>query len=1115
MQSTSAGDRASVEPTNAASQDVSTNANGSASTGSLREELHRLYSLRPSLDTFADEAIRLLVSESGVTAAAIFTYSTRKNQLNLLTMTGLDEESMTAIRASIGRTWDIPLRSIRNRRINVIDSAHENPFVPDAIKAISPQSLTIASIPFYHSSTPVGVAVLFSATMEPFSDNVLRSVSQGLRVCGAAITELPKTSSAVAPHFEESTGTEQPNLLRGLAALKAELVRLTSALEESERQRAAEVAERVTAQSFLKAAQQRSERAEHELNELREKQKRIPQLEHEGIELERRLKNATELAEKAKNRVAQLEADLEDKAHDNEIKAAELAELRTKREELERDLKRAGELAERHEQSANELNEQVGRLDAIKEEAERLRIDLEQTRTARTEAEDKAATLEAALAEAEAAQKALDEELNESKSALVTTTKERESIYSDALKSWEKLEEIEEQKISLARERENLHATNESNQQRIQELESVRTALEGERRDQTAALEQLNGQVETLEAQRTQLHEELERIRSESGSTLSDLRDQLEQADRDRTSLSEQVAALKRLEEERERLISRVEELEGDVGIARQSNQRIEGELANFKKEAERLDIEKSALEMRIEVLAENEQTIAREKGEEVSQARAEAQTLTQKLTEREQQLQAREQEFEQKVAETRAEAQAALEEVEKDLETVNEQRQQLEAEVQRAREDESVRDELLTTAEQEHKTLEQRVEALSEERNGLTTDLERARTDLEASNARTKETETRIAELEGSLRSLRDGDLVDLRTKFDSTDKARGEAEEALAEAQERHALEVIDLQDRLALAQQERDQLTRSLDEKDQLLQSAEHGLTTLDIEDDIGDDDLALEIDRSGPTTAESEFSDDNREGEAPDTVPTASEQIILLDLENMIGSVAQHLSSIGHQITALEPVPESALELADSAFACAAINLAAPSAWPTLRKMRNGAGVPHTPMIAYALGDKAEKGFWLGPVDFATMPIADRDLRKILSAMVPNLRRVLAMSHDFDLMEEVQEQLSVGRISTAVVLDGRQALDLVPTIKPQAAVLHMSPNCTDVFRAVAGLRTQEETRNIPILFILDEEAQPREESFVTAGIRMLSGRGSLNPESLPSSLASALDSFQTQA
>ncbi len=118
----------------------------------------------------------------------------------------------------------------------------------------------------------------------------------------------------------------------------------------------------------------------------------------------------------------------------------------------------------------------------------------------------------------------------------------------------------------------------------------------------------------------------------------------------------------------------------------------------------------------------------------------------------------------------------------------------------------------------------------------------------------------------------------------------------------------------------------------------------------------------------------------------------------------------------------------------------------------------------------------------------------------------------MSNDIDVMSDVRTQLTGVGISTAVVLDGRQALDLVPTIRPEAAVLHLSPSCVDVFRAIAGLRAADIARDIPILFLLDAEPQPREEAFLAAGVRMLGSRGGLAPDGLVETLASAFDVYR---
>jgi hypothetical protein len=95
-----------------------------------------------------------------------------------------------------------------------------------------------------------------------------------------------------------------------------------------------------------------------------------------------------------------------------------------------------------------------------------------------------------------------------------------------------------------------------------------------------------------------------------------------------------------------------------------------------------------------------------------------------------------------------------------------------------------------------------------------------------------------------------------------------------------------------------------------------------------------------------------------------------------------------------------------------------------------------------------------------------------------------------------------------MSTAVVFDGRQALDLVPTVRPEAAIIHLAPTCTDAFSALVGFRTADAARNIPIFFLLDATPQQREEAFFNTGLRLLGTRANLQAAQLGDQLATAL-------
>ena len=67
-------------------------------------------------------------------------------------------------------------------------------------------------------------------------------------------------------------------------------------------------------------------------------------------------------------------------------------------------------------------------------------------------------------------------------------------------------------------------------------------------------------------------------------------------------------AALKRVEEERERLTTRVEELESESAATRRTNEQLEVKLQEMEKQSQRLENERAALQARIEKLAESEQ---------------------------------------------------------------------------------------------------------------------------------------------------------------------------------------------------------------------------------------------------------------------------------------------------------------------------------------------------------------------------------------------------------------------------------------------------------------------------------------------------------------------------
>ncbi|MGH3056033.1 MAG: hypothetical protein ACRDL7_13750, partial [Gaiellaceae bacterium] len=144
---------------------------------------------RLSRRSFATETARLIAAAVRVRAVAVLGYDRRRDRLLLLAESGLPPEARLVLGGGADSTWDIPLRGLRNRRIAVVEAAHQNPFVPPSLVSLSPSGLCIASVPLYYDYEPVGVVLLFATGSRAFPDTHLQTLSQALRVCARGLRD--------------------------------------------------------------------------------------------------------------------------------------------------------------------------------------------------------------------------------------------------------------------------------------------------------------------------------------------------------------------------------------------------------------------------------------------------------------------------------------------------------------------------------------------------------------------------------------------------------------------------------------------------------------------------------------------------------------------------------------------------------------------------------------------------------------------------------------------------------------------------------------------------------------------------------------------------------------
>ena len=1082
-----------------------------ATLTALRDGLQQLYAMRPSREVFVEDAIKLIAKGAAIKAAALLGYEQRGARMSVLAQAGLEQDAVHVLGGGTqANAWDIPLRCIRNRRINVIEAAHENPFVPRPLVAISPRRLTIAALPFFHASTPIGVLVLFSPTPRGFADGLLKALSQALRVCALAISELPAGAAATVRAIEDSAQGTQPTLLRGLAALKAELARLTDALEEAERQRAAEATERVTAQSFLKAARERIGHLEGEVAELRGMAERLPAVEEQVRDLSGQLHTARDLAAATQTEVAQLQGIVTEHAQRAERDAGALGELAALRRQLEQQLQSALDSARQRSEEVASLHAQVADLSPRAAQVSDLQTTLAATEAARTETEAVVARLRQELRAIQEQHTRTEASLEQATATLTVSEQERSTAAARVVETEARLSELAKVQEELVALRERAQLLASEHAARGTELEAARAALGTDGPDLAATAARATARLAALESERAHLAGELERTRSHASAAAAELDRHGSALTTAQQELDGHRRELAQAEAEQKRLAARVATLEREVEAANSASAGLEARLTEQSGLATRLTAERRELQARIDELAVGGKSLEQERQAAISSAKRRGAELEAEIGRLTAALEATRSGAVDELNRTRHDATATLDGLRVDLAEAVRARDELQRALAAAQQQCASHQRALADLSADRTRLEATVERSSADRAELSARLDTVTAERAALQQAHDEVTSRATGLEGDLRTLREQRLATAEKDLGAEREARRLSEEAFAAAETRYKEEIAELRDRLAVFDLEQTRLAKELEAKEILLQSAEENLTAaIDLSVEADDEDSVLDIDRDyapeGTATAELEvFS----EVEA-----AAGGDCILLDAEELATTAARQLAEFGHRVSTLAPTVAASDSLKTRPVACAAVNLAAPEAWTLVRHLRNGSGIPRHPLIAYALAANAPRGFWLGAVDFAILPVPQTDLAAMLTRLVPKLKRVIAMSTDIDVMSDVRTQLTGASISTAVVLDGRQALDLVPTIRPEAAVLHLSPSCADVFRAIAGLRSAEITRDIPIVFLLDAEAQAREDAFLTAGLRMLSGRGSLVPDALVDSLASAFEAYRT--
>ena len=653
-----------------------------------------------------------------------------------------------------------------------------------------------------------------------------------------------------------------------------------------------------------------------------------------------------------------------------------------------------------------------------------------------------------------------------------------------------------------SREEQTLLAARDHIRQLEEERAALRDALDGTRQQiaqahaaQAAALEEVRSEAVELRKQltaalgeRTALSERLRRV--ERAAT-----EQAAQADRDR-----QHAAT---------LVDRCAQLEQTLATAEARRTGLDGELANARAEVDALrqqSADRGALAHQTSELGSQVRQLA----EQLAAQQADAGRIERQRAALEDQLRAA-REHQEAAASAAQLEEMALRDL---LARSQEERRQLDVErAERARVTDALRAQVA-----EMRT------ALDE----LTTERERAHQEGQEVAGRLSEAQQRVEKLQGLLQerdaliqaaAVERAGLVDASRMADSAAadllNERDELRRKLTELSNRLEQErAAHTEEKAVLA---RDMATQFEGQPPTAKSDAPEVAST--VPPDGADDAVPLyqgplAIERSAPLGAVVEGTPDPLD--APDAPAVAvarphkgvlpSGELVLLDEGALRDDACAALKGAGFEVAAFPPTESGVDEMLRRKVKCVMLNLGSGvAAWHTLRVLRERVGSRNLPILAYIMSKDVRAGFCFGRADFAIWPMDGARLIERLGRLRPKLKRLLALSADVDGMGRMREPLAQAKISTSIVLDGKQALEFAAMVDPEAAILQLSPNCPSVSRALAGLRTTEATRDLPLLLLLDKAPAPREDAFFTATTVQLLSKPAFQFTNLPEEIA----------
>src|SRR6185503_20852399 len=145
--------------------------------------------------------LRAILEATGTSAGAVCLFDQHQELLRLAVEVGLSDEGcrrLRSVRRGAATTWDMPLHSLLNKRVYLIESAAKNRYVPPLVDDVA-NVRAVACVPLYDGSTPVGSLILVAMAPRSFGERQIRLLEQPVRDLVVHIGAMRKRVSVAVP----------------------------------------------------------------------------------------------------------------------------------------------------------------------------------------------------------------------------------------------------------------------------------------------------------------------------------------------------------------------------------------------------------------------------------------------------------------------------------------------------------------------------------------------------------------------------------------------------------------------------------------------------------------------------------------------------------------------------------------------------------------------------------------------------------------------------------------------------------------------------------------------------------------------------------------------------